>query len=196
MVGREEPVRPKVLAISGSPRRGGNTETLLDHAIAGARSAGAKVEKLVVVETNIHPCTSCGVCLETGQCPIEDEMAEIYPKLLTCNALIVASPVFFHGVPAQLKALIDRCQALWARKEQLGQKLRERQGRALLISVGGTDLYNTFQGIELTIRLIFKLLNLKPLPPVLIPGVDEKGEILKHPATLSMAKDGGKKVVS
>lgn len=188
-------MKPLVLAIAGSPRRHGNTETLLDQAIAGVKEAGARVEKLIVAEMNIAPCTSCGVCLETGFCPIRDEMEEEYRHLLSCQAIIVATPVFFYGIPAQLKALVDRCQALWARKERLGESLREEKGRALLISVGGTGGSKVFTGVRLTMGLIFRLLDMEELPPLLVERVDEKGEILKHPDALKLARELGKKLV-
>ena len=188
-------MRPRILAIAGSPRRHGNTEILLDQAIAGAEEAGAKVEKLIVAEMEIAPCTSCGDCLKTGQCPIKDEMVKIYRELATCNSLVVSSPVFFYGIPAQLKAMVDRCQALWARKERLGESLRVEKGRALLISVGGTGGSKVFTGVRLTMGLIFRLLEMDELPPVLVEKVDEKGEILKHPDALKLARELGKKLV-
>ncbi|MEE9200220.1 MAG: flavodoxin family protein, partial [Candidatus Brocadiales bacterium] len=106
----------KLLAIAGSPRRGGNSELLLDEAIKAARDIGLETEKLVVDELGIAPCTSCGSCWETGNCVIEDKMQEVYKKLLDADYVVVASPLYFLGVSAQLKALIDRCQALWARR--------------------------------------------------------------------------------
>ena len=187
-------MRPRIFAIAGSPRRQGNTEILLNHAIEGAEQTGAKVEKLVVADMDIVPCTSCGVCLQTGQCPIEDQMGEIYHQLTTCHGLIISTPVFFYGVPAQLKALVDRCQALWAAKERLGLKVRG-PGSALLISVGGTGGEKVFQGVRLTMGLVFKLLGMEELKPVLVPRVDEKGEILKQPETLELAREMGRKLV-
>ncbi len=189
-------MKPRILAIAGSPRRQGNTEILLDHAIAGAESAGAQVEKLVVPDMSIAPCNSCGACLETGACPIEDDMAELYHHLLTCQGLVVATPVYFYGLPAQLKAAIDRCQALWARRDILGESLREPGGRALLISAGGTGGNDLFTGVEMTMNLIFRLLGLETVPPVLVRRVDEKGEVLQRPDALKLARARGAKLLT
>ncbi len=185
----------KVLALAGSPRRGGNTDILLERAASGVEAAGGRVERLAVAEKRITPCTACGACLGTGECTIRDEMEGLYHQLVTCQALVVATPVFFHGVPAQLKAMVDRCQALWARKERLGQVVRRVPGRALLISVGGTDYENTFTGVVLTVGLLFRVLGMKELPPVLVPGVDEKGAILSHTPALKLAERRGRELL-
>jgi len=85
----------KVLAISGSPRKGGNREILLLQALDGARQAEANVEFLRVAEKEINPCDGCNACRETGKCHIEDDMQAIYGKLLEADGIIFATPVFF-----------------------------------------------------------------------------------------------------
>ena len=99
----------KVLGIMGSPRIKGNTDLLLDEALKGAQSQGAEVEKIVVDKLKIAPCREYYGCLRDGNCVIRDDMDDIYPKLLEADGIIVASPIFFYGLTAQLKALIDRC---------------------------------------------------------------------------------------
>ena len=105
----------------GSPRIKGNTDLLLDEAFRGAQSQGAETEKLVVDKLKIAPCREYYGCLRDGNCVIRDDMEDIYPKLLEADIVIVASPMFFYGITAQVKALIDRCQALWARRYVLKQ---------------------------------------------------------------------------
>ena len=104
----------KVLGILGSPRIKGNTDLLLDEALRGAEVCNVEVEKLAVDGLNISPCKEYYGCLNDGNCVIRDDMDLVYPKLLEADRLIVASPIFFYGITAQLKALIDRCQATWA----------------------------------------------------------------------------------
>jgi len=111
----------RVLGIAGSPRRGGNTDLLLEKAIAGASDAGAETEIIVLHGLNISPCRHCDGCLEAGRCVIEDDMQWIHTRLRESDRLIVASPVFFMGLTAQTKMMIDRCQALWAIKYVLKQ---------------------------------------------------------------------------
>ena len=106
----------KVLGILGSPRRGGNSEILMRAFLEGAAEAGAEVEEIILRDLKISPCLEIYHCFKDGTCPIKDEMREIYDKLLEADVVALASPVFFYGVSAQSKAMIDRTQALWARR--------------------------------------------------------------------------------
>ena len=106
----------KVLGIFGSPRRGGNTEILLEEALKGTEKEGAKVERLYLSNFTITPCIECHGCDRTGNCVVLDDMQKIYPKLLEADVVILASPIFFYGVTGWAKSLIDRSQAFWARK--------------------------------------------------------------------------------
>jgi multimeric flavodoxin WrbA len=90
----------KVLGIFGSPRRGGNTEILLEEALKGAEKEGAEVERLHLTDFAITPCKECHGCDKTGNCVILDDMQKIYPKLLEADVIILASPIFFYGLTA------------------------------------------------------------------------------------------------
>ncbi len=103
----------KVLILSGSPRRGGNSDTLCDQFAKGAIDAGHKVEKIRVAEKNIGYCRACYACAENGECVIKDDMAEILQKMIDADVLVLASPVYFYSIAAQLKAVIDRSVARW-----------------------------------------------------------------------------------
>jgi multimeric flavodoxin WrbA len=189
----------KVLGIFGSPRKGGNTELLLEEALKGAEAEGAEVERLHIADYNIIPCKECLACFKDGNCIILDDMAKIYPKLLDADVIILASPIFFYGVTAWAKALIDRCQALWARKYQLkdpslGKEGRKRKG--FFISVGGTKGQKTFEGAILTARYFFDVLNAEYAGELVLRGVDDKGDVLKHPEALHEAFEAGKRLVS
>ena len=98
----------KVLGIVCSGRKGGNTEILLEEALASAREAGAQTELASVVGKNIAPCDGCCSCRETGVCHIQDDMQPIYQQLEKADAIIFGSPVYFGSVSAQAKAIIDR----------------------------------------------------------------------------------------
>ncbi len=110
-----------VLGLLGSPRAGGNSDLLLDSFLAGAQESGGETEKLILNELQIRPCQECGGCDGTGICIQEDRMREVYPKLEKAHIVAVASPIFFSGVTAQLKAMIDRCQCNWVRRYRLGR---------------------------------------------------------------------------
>ena len=105
----------RVLGIYGSPRRGGNTDQLLDRALEGAQSAGAEVTRVYARDLKMCGCLECGGCDETGKCVVEDDMQSVYPLLQEADVIFLASPIFFYGLTAQAKALIDRSQANWAK---------------------------------------------------------------------------------
>lgn len=103
----------KVLILSGSPRKNGNSDILCDEFAKGAKEAGHEVEKIRVAEKNIGYCRACYACKETGKCIIQDDMAEILQKMIDADVIVLASPVYFYSIDAQLKALIDRTVARW-----------------------------------------------------------------------------------
>lgn len=119
----------KVLGIFGSPRRGGNTDILLEEALKGVEKERGEVERLHLTDFTITPCKECHGCDETGQCVIRDDMQKIYPKLLEADVIILASPIFFYGITAWAKALVDRCQAFWARKYLLKEPSLGNEGK-------------------------------------------------------------------
>ncbi len=184
----------RVLGIMGSPRINGNTDLLLDEALKGARSEGAEVEKLIVDKLNIAPCREYYGCLRDGNCVIRDDMAGIYPKLLNADVVIVASPMFFYGLTSQLKALIDRCQALWAGKYVLKQNLSYEGRKGAFIAVGATKGQKLFDGSIFTVKYFFQAIGVEYAEELLIRGVDKKGEIMKHPSALKDAFDLGSRI--
>lgn len=103
----------KVLILSGSPRKGGNSDLLCDEFAKGAAEAGHKVEKIRVSEKNVGYCRACYACKGTGDCVINDDMPEILQKMIDCDVMVLASPVYFYSIDAQLKTVIDRTVARW-----------------------------------------------------------------------------------
>ena len=90
----------KTLGIFGSPRKGRNTDVLLEEALKGAEKEGSDVERLHIADFHITPCIECLQCLQKGECVIQDDMQKIYPKLLESDIIILASPIFFYGITA------------------------------------------------------------------------------------------------
>lgn len=103
----------KVLILSGSPRKDGNSDILCDQFAKGACDGGHTVEKIRVAEKNIGYCKACYACKSTGKCAIDDDMAEILQKMIDADVIVLASPVYFYSIDAQLKTLIDRTVARW-----------------------------------------------------------------------------------
>lgn len=184
----------KALGIMGSPRIKGNTDLLLDRALSGAESQGAQTEKLVVDRLTISPCREYYGCLKDGNCVIRDDMDGIYPKLLEADIVIVASPMFFYSLSAQVKALIDRCQALWARKYVLKQAPPGPGRKGAFIGVGATKGEHLFDGSALILKYFFQAIGVKYADELLVRGVDKRGEIREHPAALADAEELGKRL--
>jgi multimeric flavodoxin WrbA len=185
----------KVLGIMGSPRIKGNADLLLDEALRGAQESGAEVEKIIVDKLKIAPCREYYGCLNDGNCVIRDDMDDIFPKILGADAVIVATPIFFYTVSAQLMLLISRCQALWARKYIL-KNLDMPVKKGAFISVGATRGAKLFDGPKLTIKYFFQAINADYSDELLIRGVDKRGEIKEHPDSLTAAYELGQKLIS
>ena len=98
----------RVLILSGSPRKGGNSDLLCDEFMRGAIEVGHEVEKVRVQEKKVGYCIACNVCQNTGSCALKDDMTDLMQKMINCDVMVLASPVYFYSVDAQLKTVIDR----------------------------------------------------------------------------------------
>ncbi len=186
------------MGIAGSPRRGGNTDILLEQVISGAAQEKAEVRTFVLSDLCIAPCRHCDGCLNTGRCVVEDDMQLIHNELREADRLVLASPIFFMGVTAQTKAMIDRCQALWVMKYILKLPLSahirgERKG--LFVSVGATKVPNLFQPAIATVKSFFHTLEITYAGALLFSPIDEKGAIRRHPTALREAFLAGQRLV-
>jgi len=180
----------KILGVSSSPRANGNSDTLLKRALDGAASAGAQTEYLSLRGLAIRGCIECNRCQELGVCAVQDDFQKVFPKLLEADRLIFACPVFFMGVNAQGKILIDRCQCLWSRKYILKQPLFEdgpRDRRGMVIAVGGSKSRKMFDCIRMTMKYYFDVLDMKYTASLFVNHVDDRGEVLEHPTAMDEA---------
>jgi len=188
-----------VLGLSASPRRDGNSDLLLSEALAGAASAGAATEHLRLVDFTVAPCVECNACLRTGACRVEDDFRAILAKMLAADRIVFATPVFFMGVAAQGKLLIDRCQCLWARKYVLKQPLPEGSPpdrRALVIAVGGSKSVKMFDSVRLTMKYWFDALGAAYVASLFVNQVDERGAVRRHCRALEEARRLGRELVT
>jgi multimeric flavodoxin WrbA len=190
---------PKIIAIYGSPRRMGNTATLLKKAIEGARDSGAAVEEIVLRDLKISPCLEIYGCLEAGECAIKDDFQMVRDKILDARGLILASPVFFYTVSSHTKMLMDRFQSLWVKKYWVDKSPREQQAdnrKGLLISVGATKGKKLFDGILLSVKYFFDVLDMELWKSLLYRQLDFQDDVLKHPEYLEEAYLSGKAFVT
>jgi hypothetical protein len=187
-----------ILPIAASPRAGGNSQRLLEAALEAARVAGAEIaETLRPAALRISACQGCDRCQREGACVLEDDMRSVYPRLLGADAILVASPIYFHGLPAQLKALVDRCQALWWRGELLRRAgtppPRARRGYLLLCAA--THRPRVFDGARETARAFFYALDGRLAGELCAPDLDEAGAVLGAPDFLRLARALGARAV-
>ena len=152
-----------ILAIYGSPRRKGNTSTLLNHAVEGAEKQGAHVEKIMLRDQKISPCLEIYGCKESGRCVIKDDFQTLVDKLVSCDGIMLASPIFFYTVSAHTKILMDRCQSLWVKKywvEKTPYRKANPKRKGLFISAGATKGKKLFDGTLLTVKYFFDVLDM------------------------------------
>ncbi len=191
--------RKKALVIYGSPRKNGNTDILLKELIKGIKDGSdkIKIEEIYLSDLNIYFCRGCRACNQSGRCVIEDDMQDLHIKLQEANYIILGSPIFFYTVTAQSKAMIDRCQASWAKKYLLKQrqsdKMKGKRG-GWFVSVGATKGKKLFEGAILTMKYFFDTMDVPYRGNLLVKGMDEKGDVLNHPQILSQAYQLGKEI--
>jgi multimeric flavodoxin WrbA len=188
----------KILAVYGSPRRKGNTASLLKEAVRGARDEGATVEEVVLRDLKISPCLEIYGCKKAGRCAIQDDFQPLYDQLLASHGLMLASPIFFYSVSAHTKSMIDRCQSLWVKKYWIDNSpmvLREPRRKGLFISVGATKGPRLFDGTLLTLRYFFDVLDMELWRSLLCRGLDFEGDVLDKPEYLDEACRAGRELV-
>lgn len=188
---------PKIIAIYGSPRRDGNTATLLKQAVKGARDAGAEIREFVLRDLKMSPCLEIYKCKESGRCAIQDDFQMIHDEMFAADGMILASPIFFYTVSAHTKILMDRCQSCWVKKYWIdktpfGKRPMKRKG--LFISVGATRGKKLFDGAILTVRYFFDVLDMGLWRSLLYRSIDFEGDILKHPDYLEEAYRAGQEL--
>ena len=173
----------KVLILSGSPRKGGNSDLLCDAFLRGASEAGHEVEKIRVSEKKISYCSACYYCRDHGGvCAKKDDMAELLQKIIDADVIVLSSPVYFYSIDAQLKTVIDRTVARWTEVRDkefyyiitCADKDRESQERTLECFRGYADCVE----------------GAKEMGIIYGTGVYEKGEIKNTPALEEAYKMG------
>ncbi|MGA9176848.1 MAG: flavodoxin family protein [Desulfobacterales bacterium] len=185
----------QIVAIYGSPRRRGNTATLLKHAVKGAADAGAQVDEIILRDLKMSPCLEIYACKKEGKCAIKDDFQNVVDQILSADGLILASPIFFYTVSAHTKILMDRCQSLWVKKYWIdkvpfGQWEPKRKG--LFISAGATKGKKLFNGVLLTVKYFFDVLDMELFGSLLYRGIEFEEDVLTHPEYLEEAYEAGK----
>jgi multimeric flavodoxin WrbA len=190
----------QVLAIYGSPRKGGSTATMLGAFLEGIASAGGEARSVHVRDAAIAGCLGCGGCNETGVCVQEDDMARIYPLLEETPRIVVASPIYFYGVTGQLKLLIDRSQASFMRREMEGKAGRPASGgegrKGFFLGVGATRGKRLFECAILTMKYFFRAIGVEYAGELCYREIESKGDLLKQPTILEECRRAGRDFLS
>ena len=189
----------RVIGISGSPHRHGNTETLLDAFLEGAGRAGGSVEKVILKDLAYTPCRGCNACHKDGECIVKDEALPLFDRILMADCIAVASPIYSMGITAELKGLIDRAQYIWARK--FIQKTlyftddHIRRHKGLFISTAGLSWDNVFDAAFPAITAFFNTMGFEYYDNIIANDMDRWKGIQGHPTALSEAYARGQEVV-
>jgi multimeric flavodoxin WrbA len=190
---------PDIVAVYGSPRRQGNTATLLRQAVAGARQAGATVEEFILRDLKLSPCLEIYGCKQTGDCRIQDDFQTVRDRILAARGLMLASPIFFYTVSAHTKSFMDRFQSLWVKKywiDGADPRRKQAQRRGLFIAVGATHGKKLFDGVLLTVRYFFDVLEMDMWKTLLYRGLDGAEDVQAHPEYLQQAYAAGTELVT
>ena len=180
----------KILVILGSPRKNGNSE-ICARTISNTltRQLNAEAEYIRLVSHKISPCIACGGCEKTGMCVVKDDMLDLYEKIDLADILLLASPTYFYGLSAQLKAFIDRIQARWSRRYLLKIRTRQEDKRlGYLVCSAATQGKKLFDGSILVAKSYFDAIDMAYGGGFVVRGLDEKGAIENHPDELQRAE--------
>lgn len=189
----------KILIILGSPRKKGNTETLVETVLSTAlEELEAEVEYIHLQSLKtLSPCLSCAACHKSGECIIKDDMIPLYDKVDTADILFLVTPVYFYGPSAQMKTFIDRFQARWSRKYLLQERLPEKHKRfGYLLSVGATKGRKVFDANILITKNFFDTVDFPYSGEILVRNKDAKGALEEDEVEMERARIFGKDVAA
>jgi len=183
-----ETERKRVLGIVGSPRRGGNTEILVDEALRGAQEAGAQTEKVILSTLQIGPCRGCDACGKTGRCVQQDDLPALLERMEQSQVWVLGTPVYYWGPTAQFKAFVDRWYG--------AGKIVTFEGKRviLMIPLGSGDAHDA----RYTVGMLEDALAWQKsdiVATVVAPGVFERGIVREHPDILAAARRAGREAI-
>ena len=179
----------KVLGVVGSPRKGGNTDILVDKVLSGAQEKGNITSKIFLNDLNIKPCQACMSCKKEGKCAIDDDMQKVYAQVLESDCLILGTPIYWFGINAQMKTFIDRWCALL--DANYNTKLKGKS--AVIIAVCGAPETSMTNFAIQTFEKIFNFLGIERKGTI-TASAGEKAEVLKNKSILEESFSLGARV--
>ncbi len=184
---KEDKAQPYVLGLSGSPRRDGNTDFLIEAVLTGAQKAGALTEKIILNKLDIKPCQACNACQKTGTCVHQDDLPEILEKMQRSQIWVLGTPVYWWGPTAQFKAFVDRWYG--AKHVNFAEKKV-----ILTIPLGGGE--TTARHTVGMITSTLDYLGVELLETILAPGVSGRGEVRERTSVMRSACRAGREAIT
>jgi NAD(P)H-dependent FMN reductase len=178
----------RILGIVGSPRRGGNTEILVDEILAGAEETGALSEKVILNKLTINPCRACNACRKTGRCVQQDDMHTVLEQMEQSQVWVLGTPVYYWGPTAQFKAFVDR----WYGAGKIVTFNRKRV--ILAIPLGSGSAYDARHTVGM-LEDILAWERSELFATILAPGMSKRGVVREYPDTLAEARRAGREAV-
>ncbi len=194
-----EQIKPKVLAIGASPRKGGNSDLLIKHFLAGVKNIGLETEEIQLRDCQISPCVGCELCRQTGGCSrFNDDMADIYKKIIESRGLFAVSPVHNYNLTAWMKGFIDRLYCFYDFAEPRPGHWSSRlanQSRKVVVAAICEQLDKKDMGFTLeAMQLPFEALGYEIMRKFPVLGVFEKGKVAERPEIIHAAEMYGKEL--
>lgn len=184
-----------IIGVLGSPRRHGNTETLLDNFLTGATEAGGVAEKVVLSTLTYSSCRGCNACHKTGDCILHDDIPLTFDKMLSADCLAISSPIYTMGITTELKGFIDRAHYIWVRHFKLktvplppDKKLLHR---GYFLSTAGMNRDDVFATTVPMMQALFNIFGFSYCADILANDMDGKGGIKGDQKTLDQAYQAG-----
>lgn len=183
-----------ILGIGGSPRVGGNTDTLLDGVLSGAIDGGARTEKIVLNLLNFRPCQECGGCDRAGICVIEDDMKLVYAKVAAADNIVVATPLFFRNVSAQLKTMIDRFHCRWIAYNVLKNEFPRKGRKGVFICAASDVKDKACDNARTQVKAFFNTAGFEYFDELICRGVTGADDVNGRKELVVMARDIGRRL--
>lgn len=181
----------KVVGISGSPRRNGNSEILLDVCLNIAKDRGVDIEKFVLNTMKFIPCQECSDIRKDGRCKIQDDMQKLYPAIEEADVVVVSSPIFFGSLSAQTKMMIDRFQCQWLGINVFKSYTINKHKTGVFICVEASERDSFLENAKSIIKNFFVTIGASYTYEILCKGVDEKGKIKEREDCIKKAEEIG-----
>ncbi|MBP2639805.1 MAG: NADPH-dependent reductase [Firmicutes bacterium] len=183
----------KVVALMGSPRKNGNTATIIGEILKGAQDAGAETNLFNLIDMNIKPCVACYYCRQHEGCAVKDDMQAVYEAIKNADAVIMGSPVYMFQVTGQMKMLMDRLYPLLS-GENGSYALRYGKKQTVTVYSQGADDSNYFQEYFIYNQKVLDMLGLEAVDHVLCCGANDRRFAAGNSALMQRAYAIGKKL--